>query len=297
LFFYVEGAIEMQTTNEGYVTSPDGTRLFFRRIGTDARAMLLPSTFPLLEHFAPLAGERTIIAYDLRNRGRSDRVASSRGVLDDVADLDAVRRHFELEQVDVLGHSYMGLTAILYALEHTAHVARVVQIGPIPPFAGRKYPSHLSRAEETLREISLHFAKTQNEAELWPLLRALYVVEPNDAAKLDWPLIESPIAVMKHWVENLAPSIERLALNAEKLAAVRVPVLTIHGDQDRHAPYGGGREWALVLPNARLLTIERAAHVPWIEAPERVLGAISDFLAGDWPSSAEHVRTLDRSAQ
>src|SRR5437667_10930358 len=39
--------------------------------------------------------------------------------------------------------------------------------------------------------------------------------------------------------------------------------LTVHGTKDRSSPYGGGREWALMLPNARLLTIENVAHAPW----------------------------------
>jgi hypothetical protein len=44
-----------------------------------------------------------------------------------------------------------------------------------------------------------------------------------------------------------------------------------------------------MLPNARLLTIEGAAHAPWIEAPEHVLGPIQTFLAGSWPTAAEKV--------
>jgi pimeloyl-ACP methyl ester carboxylesterase len=41
-----------------------------------------------------------------------------------------------------------------------------------------------------------------------------------------------------------------------------------------------------LLPNARLPTVENAAHVPWIEAPGRVFGAIRTFLDGAWPEGA-----------
>jgi pimeloyl-ACP methyl ester carboxylesterase len=37
----------------------------------------------------------------------------------------------------------------------------------------------------------------------------------------------------------------------ERYAALRIPVLTIHGTQDRNAPFGGGREWVAHLPEAR----------------------------------------------
>jgi pimeloyl-ACP methyl ester carboxylesterase len=74
---------------------------------------------------------------------------------------------------------------------------------------------------------------------------------------------------------------------------VKASVLTIHGARDRHAPYGGGREWALTLPNARLVTIENAAHLPWIEASEEFFGSVETFLNGEWPEAARRVTSLD----
>jgi len=73
---------------------------------------------------------------------------------------------------------------------------------------------------------------------------------------------------------------------------VSAPVLNVHGTKERSAPYGGGREWALILPNARFLTIDNVAHAPWIEAPEKVLGPIGTFLNGTWPEAAEKVEAL-----
>ena len=69
-------------------------------------------------------------------------------------------------------------------------------------------------------------------------------------------------------------------------AQLTMPV-TIHGTRDRQSPYGGGIDWVSSLPDARLLTVPNAAHVPWIEAPEKVFGAIQTFLAGRWPDEAE----------
>jgi pimeloyl-ACP methyl ester carboxylesterase len=79
----------------------------------------------------------------------------------------------------------------------------------------------------------------------------------------------------------------------EDVARVTVPVLTIHGTQDRNAPYGGGRQWALELPNARLLTINAAAHQVWVDAPAAVLGAVDTFLRGEWPAGSQRVSVLD----
>src|SRR5580704_14083477 len=97
----------------GRLTTDDGVRLFFRQIGNGSKAVVIPNGFHLLNDFERLSHGRTLIFYDLRNRGWSDSVTDSsklaRGIHNDVDDLEAVRRHFGINQVDVIGHSYLGL--------------------------------------------------------------------------------------------------------------------------------------------------------------------------------------------
>ena len=80
---------------------------------------------------------------------------------------------------------------------------------------------------------------------------------------------------------------------ATDAAKVTMPVLTIHGTADRAVPYGAGREWAFILPNAKLLTIEEGGHLSWIEEPERVLDAVKTFLSGRWPKDVERIGRVD----
>ena len=87
---------------------------------------------------------------------------------------------------------------------------------------------------------------------------------------------------------------QRLDVPREAVARVRVPVLTIHGTWDRNAPYAAGREWAMTLPGARLLTVEGAAHLVTLDAPEVVIPAIDGFVEGRWPAGAERVTRLER---
>ncbi|HLK21832.1 MAG TPA: alpha/beta hydrolase [Bryobacteraceae bacterium] len=69
--------------------------------------------------------------YDLRNRGWSDAVNDasklSRGIHNDVNDLDALRRYFRLNQIDLIGHSYLGLMVILYSMKYPRSVHGVMQ--------------------------------------------------------------------------------------------------------------------------------------------------------------------------
>lgn len=270
--------------------------------------VLVPNGFYLMQDFRFLAEDATVVFYDVRNRGRSDPVADpaklARGIEQDVDDLDAVRRYFcsmgmGADRVDLIGHSYVGLMVALYAMKYPEHVRRVVQIGPEKPDAATQYPPELAFRDATFTATMAELARMRNvpaeddpEAacrKVWSVLRAMCVVNPADTARIDWSRCELPNErnFMQYWMRHLAPSIQRLSLSAGDFAQATAPVLVIHGTKDRNAPYGGGRDWAARLPNARLLTVPGAAHAPWIEAPELVFGSIRTFFDGAWPDAAE----------
>jgi proline iminopeptidase len=290
---------------EGCITAEDGIRLFFQKLGSGPK-VVVPNGSYLLDDFKSLTDEHTLIAYDPRNRGRSDQSVNGDGSIHrDVDDLEAVRRHFGIDQADLIGHSYIGLMVALYAMKYPAHVRRAIQIGPMEPIAGKQYPAHLTGDDGTLAKVFAKLGQLQKErvesddpvefcSKAWSVLGVLYVTDPADAGKIHWGRCELPNErnFMKHWSEKILPSIQGLQV-PEEVAKAKMPVLTIHGTRDRNAPYGGGREWALMLPDARLVTIDGAAHAPWIEAPARVFEAVRSFLAGRWPEGSEKVELLD----
>jgi pimeloyl-ACP methyl ester carboxylesterase len=69
----------------------------------------------------------------------------------------------------------------------------------------------------------------------------------------------APSHLWAHFQPLLASELV-LDIPKESIAKVTAPVLTIHGRKGRNAPYGGGREWDMLLPNARLITIDAAAQ-------------------------------------
>jgi pimeloyl-ACP methyl ester carboxylesterase len=302
------------TSTRDHVAADDGTRLFVQRAGErdgGERPLLVLNGFYLFDDFAWLAGSRAVIGLDLRNRGRSEWVRDpsklARGVQQDIDDIEAVRRHLGLDELDLLAHSYAGLVAILYAVRHPSRVGRIVQIGPMPPDSGAEYPEELKNHDDVLREFYQAAGALQQQRgalspremcqETWTLLRRLYVYDPANAGRLrHWEAcdLDTELDFSRYWSEALLPSIQRLELGEADVAPMTMPVLVVHGREDRSAPYGGGRDWARLLPNARLLTVERAAHAPWIEAEEEVFGAVRVFLAGEWPERA--VRPADSDA-
>src|SRR5712692_10497616 len=166
---------------QGYVTTGDGVRLFFQKLGSSPNAVIIPNAFHMFDSFKHLANNRAVIFFDARHRGNSDCVTDrsklERGIHHDVDDLEAVRQHFEIDKVDVIGHSYVGSMVILYALKYPAHVNRVVQIGPMEPHAGTQYAAHLTGADATLAAFLSKLAQPRNESE-----------DPKEACRKFWAM-------------------------------------------------------------------------------------------------------------
>lgn len=280
---------------EGFIAVEEGVRLFFCEAGQGSDVVLLPNGVHLLDDFRPFADGRRLVFYDVRHRGRSERVEDesklARGILNDADDIEAVRRFCGAERIDLIGHSYIGSALVLYAMAHPDRVRRIVLLGPMPPDPATQYPPHLTNHDDVLREALASIAALQKERSsleprtlcerFWKIVNAIYVADPADAWKIKWSFCEQPNErnLMKYWTGQILPSIQKLRFTREQLAAVTAAVLIVHGRLDRSSPYGGGCDWASLLPNARLLTVERAAHVPWIEAPDLVFGSIETFLA------------------
>lgn len=297
---------------EGLVTVEDGVELWFTVRGDGPQTVVVPNGMYWLEDLLPLAGGRRLIVCDLRNRGRSSTIADpaklARGVWNDVDDLEALRRHFGIERLALVAHSYVGLVIGLYAMRYPEAVARLVQVGPSEPFTGKQYPPHLTgaSADDVLRDVFSRIGQlraaprstdpVEHCRDVWAILREIYVTDPADAAQIDWGRCElaNERAFMAYWMGHLQPSLRALELTAADFARATAPSLVIHGTRDRSAPYGGAREWAMLMPDARLLTVGGAGHAPWIEARDQVLSAIDAFLAGEWPRDAERITSLER---
>jgi proline iminopeptidase len=281
------------------VTVAPGVSLAVEVLGSGRQTVFVPNGFYLRDDLAILARGRRVVFYDPRNRGRSETITEpaqlTRGIQNDVDDLHALRRHLGVDRAALIGHSYMGLGVVLYAIAHPGHVERIVQIGPMPPDPDKQYPPELSAVDDTARAVFAKLGELQKERaaydrrgfcqRFWSVLAALYVADPADAGKIAWGRCDLPneLEFMPYWTGHLYPSIRALKLTADTLAKVTVPVLTIHGRKDRSAPYGGGLDWSRLLPDARLLTVEDAGHAPWIEQPATVFRAIETFLGGRWP--------------
>jgi proline iminopeptidase len=293
-------------TPQGYIQIDAGVRLFYETSGSNdggSTPLVVLNAIFMLDDFKYLSRGRRLIGIDLRNRGRSDFITDAsklRGVEQDVDDIEVVRHHFDVDKIDLIAHSYAGVIPILYAIKYPDHVRRIVQIGAVQPNQATKYSSELMNADGVLHQFFANAQELQKQwqslepqefcRKFWTILRPIYVANPADADKLERLArcdLETELNLMSYWTAVLQPSLNRLQFTTETVAHMKSPVLVVHGTKDRSSPYGAGRDWAKLLPDARLLTVQNVAHMPWIEAPEQVLPAIEAFLDGAWPNEAE----------
>jgi proline iminopeptidase len=291
--------------SEGYVKVEEGLRLYYCTVGDGADTVIVPAAMYLATEFERFAEDRTLIFYDMRNRGRSDAVTdpSKLGMNHDISDLEAIRKHFEIDRISLIGWSYLGAMVALYAMEYPDKVKRLIQVGPIPPRmepymnqfqannSARQDSAGQARLEEMRRKgidksDPLVFCR-----EYWEIYLGLISYDPVNVGRFrsDYYTLsnEMPDNVMLQFgriLESLGDWDWR-----SDLANLKIPVLTIHGDFDT-IPMEAAREWAASMPDARLLAIPNAGHLPFIEEPEIFSGAVETFLDGDWPDRAEIIK-------
>lgn len=73
---------------------------------------------------------------------------------------------------------------------------------------------------------------------------------------------------------------ERYLRSEQPMRTIRVPTLVLHGTQDRIVPFANAELVAASIPGARLVTLQGAGHLCWIEEARRVNDLIYEHAAG-----------------
>lgn len=296
-------AAQGRAPREGWVRTADSVRLYYRVVGHGADTIIAIHGGPGVDlesiagDFAPLAERHVVIFYDQRGAGRSTLPSdTSRLTVErQIADLDAVRRHFGLARVTLVAHSYGPLLAASYAIAHPEAVRRMVFFGPVPPRRGdfwtrfsRSMATRLDSAQRArLADANRRLADPAGDTraacrDYWAVAMRPRLAEPDrtlalirsdlcasDPAGIRYGLTVTNRAVMaSHGDWDLRPA----------LRAVTAPTLVVHGEEES-IPMDLVEEWVTALPHARLFRVPWAAHFTYAERPELVWPEVERFLA------------------
>lgn len=211
------------------------------------------------------------------------------GIGAQLADIERIRRILGDDKLTVIGHSFGGFLAALYAAEFPEHVRSLILVAPawvlvMPQDSDDLFESLRKRLPESTQGEFDAFMKdyldfgrlfSRSESELVEMTRRMTAYyQAGTGLQIAGEQAEPGGWVV--WGMYLSMGLRhdyRSALNQ-----VTAPMLVIHGAADLQ-PEAVGRMYVDAFPNAELKTIENASHFPFIDQPEAFATIVGDFLS------------------
>jgi pimeloyl-ACP methyl ester carboxylesterase len=245
--------------------------------------------------FAPLLNEHTRVwALDLPGFGRSEPGARTASVSANAAALHRFLAEVVGEPAVLVGNSMGGMLSILATGEHPEAITGLVLLDPaVPgprrsldplvalmfaiyavPFVGERFlrrrrtrQSELVRVREMLTLVGVDPDTVPPEV----IDRSVTLLqERDDVEGMDRAFLAAARSLLRLLVD---PRRYRKAM-----ASIRVPVLLVHGDQDRLVPVAAARDIARRHPAWRYVELADVGHVPQLQVPEKVAAEVLGWL-------------------
>jgi len=269
-----------------FCSTVDGVRIAYSTMGHGPPVVIPPQFVthleadlvegPLADVYEALARRHTLVRFDMRGTGLSDRNVplSSKQLF--VLDLEAVVDELKLHRFPLYGLCGGGELALRYYARHPKRVSQLIFYGTSlePITSERKRQNDIVIS---VMRASWEIGSKMRVERLMP-----YGGTREDVDRLARWLRLSVSSEVSERLMDLRQKREDLA---PILAEVSVPTLVIHRRGD-HVPFSGGRELAAKIPGARFLALEGYNHIPAThEESMELVNPVLDFLA-----NREHIR-------
>jgi len=212
----------------------------------------------------------TCVSFDLRGHGESP-VPLAPYLLDElVEDLEALRQRLGHERIHVVGHSLGGQIGPAYARAHPENVETVALLSTA---AGRT-----SEDSANVKGVVAMMREKGVKPVLKTLIKRWYTDQfiasrPDAVEARIKQVVDTPVEVFLS-VFDIYATTEMLPW----LPHLNCPCLVMTGELDTGCSPVLNKLIADTLPNAELVILENLKHSILIEAPEKVLPPLRDFL-------------------
>lgn len=267
----------------------NGLRLHYLTCGEGEPLLLLHGRGSASALFAPilpqLAEHRRVIALDLPGWGLSGKPRFTGTSAEDalrvwmsgpLALLDALG----IEQVDVLGHSMGGFTALGLALEHGERIGRLalVDAGGLGTEMQMDVRLYFALGPERLHRLlgkrfTAFVAGSQGNSRHKPSEAQL---DFQHAVLTQEEVIASGDAAFHHWINLMGVHLTF----TQRLKEVEQPTLLLWGDHDTVVSYATALRAARYLPHAQLVALTGCGHSPYTERPDDFAHMLVGWLDG-----------------
>jgi proline iminopeptidase len=229
-----------------------------------------------------LAKKRRVVFYDQRGTGRSGALKSGQSctLADQIQDLDAVRAHLGVAQLDVLGHSWGGYLVMAYAARHPQRIGHLITVDSAAPkwtdtvFLFKDiFPEGQERADGFTFAEAMGDAAAR-EAGIREYFRWLfYSPEKRDAFIAQ----VTPGVYNKAVNQALDRDVQGFDLNPE-IRKFKFPTLIITGRYDANVAPSVAYKMHKAISGSQFVVFERSGHLPFYEEPEAFVRALESFL-------------------
>ncbi|HUE98765.1 MAG TPA: alpha/beta hydrolase [Anaerolineales bacterium] len=246
--------------------SVNGIQLAYSRRGTGTPLVLLHG-FPLDHHLwddvVPLL-ENTfdVILPDLRGFGESTTVDSPYSMDDYASDIASLLDQSGIQKAAIVGHSMGGYVALAFA---RLYPDRVSGLGLVSSQVLADPPDRKEGRYKSAADVLENGIGSVVEA-MTPKFTADEKLQSYARASME----QQPPAA---YIGALKAMAERMDSNS-LLSSLNVPVVIIHGDADSLIPIDRAREVKQALPQAHLVEISGAGHIPMVEAKQATAEAL-----------------------
>jgi pimeloyl-ACP methyl ester carboxylesterase/DNA-binding CsgD family transcriptional regulator len=220
---------------------------------------------PVWRHYLSELGKvATVIRFDERGHGLSDRDVTDHSLELRLADLEAVVDHAGVEHFSLLAMAQGGPVTIEYAARHAERVDRLIFYGS---YAGVD-SVRTSKQDRLLDETFTNLIRVGWEQPT-PEFRRVFTYQMIPGAteeQMGW-LDELQRRAVSAEVAVEARRQRGRANSAHLLGALDVPTLVLHSLGDRMNPFVYSRFLAAEIPGARLVALESENHIVLEDEP------------------------------
>ena len=282
-----------------FCTTGDGVRIAYATSGSGPPLVRVSGWLTGLEHdwqcavsrpwLTELSLDHTLVRFDPRGSGLSDRSVQGLSLDDWVSDLEAVVDAAGLERFPLLGVGHGGAIAIAFAARHPERVTRLVLFcssvrGAFAPGADPK-----SQRDARVMEQMLELAWSHDVPALRDAFVRLYVPEASLERARELGDLQRGTADRQQ-ARRLWQALNSLDVSVTA-SRVQCPTLVAHAAEDAVVPLEQGRVLAALIPTARLLTLEGRNHILLDDEPawQEFLVDLRRFLRGAGPGAPSGV--------
>jgi len=231
----------------------------------------------------PLSEQYQLVYLDQRCNGQSERVDPATCTYDQLADdIEALRQYLGFEKISVLGHSFGGMIAQVYAARYPQSIDKLLLICTAPSYGFYKDAMEFAKRIATPEQLKVipelfegNIRDEQHAIAWWDICYDLYFHVKDEKVMTETgnrPI--GSLEVANYTFKHLMPQYDVRG----ELPHFTMPTLIVAARHDWITPVSQAEEMHRLIPGSQLIIYEESGHMPFIEEHALFIEQVTAFL-------------------